>query len=128
MKIDAIDHFVLTVKSIPATCEFYTRVLGMEVVTFGNGRTALKFGAQKINLHPLENDIQLKANVPMPGSADVCFTTSVPIDEVLAHLKAVGVRIIEGPSLRAGALGPIMSVYFRDPDQNLIEVSNYKKA
>ena len=128
MKIDAIDHFVLTVKSVPATCEFYTRALGMEVVTFGNGRTALKFGSQKINLHPLENDIALKAGTPLPGSADVCFITSVPVADVVAHLKSVGVPIIEGPSLRAGACGPIMSVYFRDPDQNLVEVSNYKKG
>lgn len=127
MKLDSIDHFVLTVKSVPATCEFYTRALGMEVVKFGEGRIALTFGPHKINLHPLENDIALKADKPTPGSADVCFITSVPIAEVAAHLNRVGVRIIEGPCVRAGARGPITSVYFRDPDQNLIEVSNYNE-
>jgi len=125
MKIDRLDHFVLTVADIDATCEFYRRVLGMEVVTFGAGRTALKFGSQKINLHPVENAISLKASRPMPGSADVCFVSATPLDEVIAHLGACGVEIIAGPGVRAGALGPIMSVYFRDPDMNLVEVSNY---
>lgn len=125
MKIDRLDHFVLTVADIAATCDFYRRVLGMEVVTFGAGRTALKFGSQKINLHPVENAISLKASRPMPGSADVCFVSATPLDEVIAHLGACGVEIIAGPGVRAGALGPIMSVYFRDPDMNLVEVSNY---
>lgn len=125
MKIDRLDHFVLTVADIDATCDFYRRVLGMEVVTFGAGRTALKFGSQKINLHPVENAISLKASRPMPGSADVCFVSATPLDEVIAHLGACGVEIIAGPGVRAGALGPIMSVYFRDPDMNLVEVSNY---
>ena len=125
MKIDRLDHFVLTVADIDATCEFYRRVLGMEVVTFGAGRTALKFGSQKINLHPVKNAISLKASRPMPGSADVCFVSATPLDEVIAHLGACGVEIIAGPGVRAGALGPIMSVYFRDPDMNLVEVSNY---
>jgi len=125
MKIDRLDHLVLTVADIEATCDFYRRVLGMEVVRFGAGRTALKFGSQKINLHPLENAIPLKACRPMPGSADICFVSATPLDEVIAHLGACGVEIIEGPGVRAGATGPIMSVYFRDPDMNLVEVSNY---
>ncbi len=125
MKIDSIDHFVLTVKSVAATCDFYGRALGMEVVKFGEGRTPLKFGAHKINLHPVENSFGPKADKPTPGSADVCFITSVPIADVVAHLGRVGVQIVEGPCLRSGARGPITSVYVRDPDQNLVEVSNY---
>lgn len=123
--IARLDHFVLTVRDIDATCDFYTRVLGMQVMKFGAGRTALKFGAQKINLHPVDNSITLKAQHPAPGSADVCFITDTPLSSVAEHLRACGVEIIEGPSERAGALGAIMSVYFRDPDMNLIEVSNY---
>lgn len=123
--IARLDHFVLTVRDVDATCDFYTRVLGMQVMKFGAGRTALKFGAQKINLHPVDNSITLKAQHPAPGSADVCFITDTPLSSVAEHLRACGVEIIEGPSERAGALGAIMSVYFRDPDMNLIEVSNY---
>jgi catechol 2,3-dioxygenase-like lactoylglutathione lyase family enzyme len=123
--IARLDHFVLTVRDVDATCDFYTRVLGMQVMKFGAGRTALKFGSQKINLHPVENTITLKAEHPAPGSADVCFITDTPISSVAGHLRACGVDIIEGPSERAGALGAITSVYFRDPDMNLIEVSNY---
>jgi catechol 2,3-dioxygenase-like lactoylglutathione lyase family enzyme len=122
--IARLDHFVLTVRDVEATCEFYTRVLGMEVVRFGAGRTALRFGAQKINLHPVENAITLKAERPEPGSADVCFLADTPIPQVVEHLKRCGVAIVEGPSERAGARGPIMSVYVRDPDMNLVEISN----
>lgn len=125
IRIDRLDHFVLTVRDIEATCDFYVRVLGMEVVRFGAGRTALKYGAQKINLHPAVNDITLKADRPTPGSADVCFISATPIAQVVAHLRACGVDVVEGPSERAGANGPILSVYFRDPDLNLVEVSNY---
>jgi catechol 2,3-dioxygenase-like lactoylglutathione lyase family enzyme len=124
-RIDRIDHFVLTVRDIDATCDFYSRVLGMEVVRFGAGRTALRFGAQKINLHPLRNDIALKAAQPTPGSADICLVTGTPLREVIAHLESCRVAVIEGPGERAGALGAIVSVYFRDPDGNLVEVSNY---
>ncbi len=125
IKIDRLDHFVLTVRDIDATCDFYTRVLGMEILRFGAGRVALKFGAQKINLHPIVNEISLKADRPAPGSADVCFIAATPIEQVVTHLGACGVAIIDGPGERPGANGPILSVYFRDPDMNLVEVSNY---
>ena len=123
--LDRVDHLVLTVRDLGATCEFYGRVLGMEVRPFGQGRTALHFGHQKINLHPVDNDITLKADQPTPGSADVCFITESPLDEWLTHLRACGVEILAGPGPRSGARGPIESVYFRDPDQNLVEVSMY---
>ncbi len=125
IRIARLDHFVLTVRDIEATCAFYARVLGMEVLKFGAGRTALRFGRQKINLHPVENAITLKADRPVPGSADVCFIADTPIAEVVAHLQACGVGIVEGPSERAGAMGSILSVYIRDPDANLVEISNY---
>jgi catechol 2,3-dioxygenase-like lactoylglutathione lyase family enzyme len=125
MKIGNIDHVVLTVKDIRATCDFYSKVLGMEVVTFGEGRTALAFGSQKINLQQLGRESTLIAEKPTPGSADICFVTSVPISEVIAHLNSCRVRLIGGPVERNGARGMMMSVYFRDPDMNLVEVSNY---
>lgn len=124
MKIDSLDHLVLTVADIEASCAFYQRVLGMEVVTFGQGRKALTFGAQKINLHQAGKEFEPKAQRPTPGSADLCFLTSVPLPEVQTHLAACGVTVSEGPVQRTGAQGPILSVYFRDPDLNLIEVSN----
>ena len=124
MKIDSLDHLVLTVKDIDATASFYAKVLGMEIVAFGDGRKALAFGAQKINLHQQGREFEPKARQPTPGSADLCFLTSVPLTEVMSHLGACGVAIIEGPVQRTGATGPILSVYFRDPDMNLIEVSN----
>ncbi len=125
MKIDTLDHVVLTVKDIDATCKFYAKVLGMEIVTFGENRKALSFGSQKINLQQLGRESTLKAEKPTPGSADVCFITSVALSEVMAHLNLSGVKPIAGPVERNGARGPMMSVYFRDPDMNLIEVSNY---
>ncbi len=124
MQIDSLDHLVLTVADLDATCAFYQRVLGMQVVTFGAGRKALAFGAQKINLHQAGREFEPKAQRPTPGSADLCFLTSVPLAQVQTHLAASGVAITEGPVQRTGAQGPILSVYFRDPDQNLIEVSN----
>lgn len=124
MKIDSLDHLVLTVADIEASCAFYQRVLGMDVVTFGQGRKALAFGRQKINLHPAGREFEPKAERPTPGSADLCFLTSVPLAEVQAHLASCGVVVSEGPVQRTGAEGPILSVYFRDPDLNLIEVSN----
>ena len=125
MKIDSIDHVVLTVKDISATCDFYSKVLGMEVVTFGEGRKALAFGSQKINLQQFGRESTLIAEKPTPGSADICFITSVPVSEVIAHLQSFGVKLIGGPVERNGARGMMMSVYFRDPDLNLVEVSNY---
>jgi catechol 2,3-dioxygenase-like lactoylglutathione lyase family enzyme len=128
MKIDSIDHVVLTVKDINSTCDFYSKVLGMEIVTFGEaGRKALAFGSQKINLQQLGRESTLIAEKPTPGSADVCFITSVPLSEVIAHLNFCGVRLIGGPVERNGATGLMMSVYFRDPDLNLVEVSNYMR-
>jgi catechol 2,3-dioxygenase-like lactoylglutathione lyase family enzyme len=125
IKIDLLDHLVLTVKSVEASCDFYSRVLGMEVITFGAGRKALAFGNQKINLHEQGKEFEPKAAHPTPGSADLCFITNTPLDTVVAHLRTCGIAIIEGPVHRSGATGSIRSVYFRDPDQNLIEVSNY---
>jgi catechol 2,3-dioxygenase-like lactoylglutathione lyase family enzyme len=126
MNVKAIDHIVLTVKDIDATCAFYARVLGMSITTFGSGRKALSFGKEKINLHQYGREFEPKAKKPTPGSADLCFITAVPISEVIEHLSVSGVEILEGPFQRTGAVGPMMSVYFRDPDGNLIEVSNYE--
>ena len=125
MKIDRIDHLVLTVCDIDATCEFYSRVLGMTVVTFAGGRKALEFGSQKFNLHQAGREFEPKAAHPTPGSVDVCLISAVALPAVIAHLARCGVGIIEGPVARTGARGPIRSVYFRDPDMNLIEVSTY---
>jgi catechol 2,3-dioxygenase-like lactoylglutathione lyase family enzyme len=128
MKLDRLDHLVLTVRNVETTCTFYSNVLGMEVVTFENGRKALSFGSQKINLHEAGKELEPKAYRPTPGSADLCFTTATPIDEVVNRLQLSKVRVLEGPVKRTGALGQMMSVYFRDPDLNLIEVSNYEDA
>lgn len=128
MRIDRIDHFVLTVASIQATCDFYSRALGMSVVTFGNGRKALTFGSQKINLHEVGKEFNPKAGTPTAGSSDFCLITDTPIEEVIRHLEACGVPVVEGPVARTGAIGAIRSVYLRDPDQNLVEVSNYCEA
>jgi len=124
MKIDSLDHLVLTVKDIEITASFYSRVLGMGILTFGGGRKALSFGTQKINLHQHGKEFEPNAQQPTPGSADLCFITSVPLSEVANHLSSCNVAVIEGPVQRTGATGKILSVYFRDPDMNLIEVSN----
>ena len=126
MRIERLDHLVLTVRHIAATCDFYARVLGMEVVTFGEGRKALAFGQQKLNLHEAGREFEPKAERPTPGSADLCLIAQGPLDAVIAHLAACDVAILEGPVRRTGALGPITSVYFRDPDGNLVEVSCYE--
>lgn len=123
MKIERLDHLVLTVVDVEASVRFYERVLGMQPVTFGDGRRALAFGTQKINLHPLAAPIAPHARMPSPGSADLCFISQVPMDEVLAHLHRCAVTVEAGPVGRTGATGPLCSVYFRDPDGNLIEVS-----
>jgi catechol 2,3-dioxygenase-like lactoylglutathione lyase family enzyme len=125
MRIDRVDHLVLTVADLDRTCTFYSRVLGMQAVTFGNGRKALTFGQQKINLHLAGHEFEPRAARPVPGSADLCFITTVLLSEVIAHLDRCGIAIEEGPVDRIGAIGPIRSVYIRDPDQNLIEISNY---
>ncbi len=128
MNIDRIDHLVMTVRDIDATCNFYAHVLGMRVVTFGAGRRALAFGAQKINLHLAGREFEPKALHPTPGSVDLCLITTSPLAEVSAQLAACGVPILEGPVAKTGATGPIQSIYFRDPDANLIEVSTYGGA
>ncbi len=125
MKINRIDHIVMTVNSVDVTCEFYSRVLGMDVIIFAQGRKALSFGAQKLNLHEVGNEFEPKAHMPTPGSIDLCLITETPIDKVLDHLASMNVEILDGPIKRTGAAGAIISVYFRDPDQNLLEVSNY---
>ena len=125
MHIDRLDHLVLTVADIGKTCHFYSQVLGMKLVNFGVNRKALSYGSQKINLHLRGKEFEPKATNPTPGSADLCFIATTAIDQVIAHLRQCDVTILEGPVKRTGATGPIMSVYFRDPDGNLIEVSNY---
>lgn len=124
MRIDALDHLVLTVRDLEATCAFYTRVLGMEIVTFGGGRRALAAGGQKINLHQAGEEFSPHAALPTPGSGDLCLLTAVPLDTVIAHVHSCGVEIAEGPVERTGARGPLRSIYLRDPDGNLIEVAN----
>ena len=127
MKVERLDHLVLTVKDIEATCAFYVKVLGMEEITFGAGRKALVFGNEKINLHKYGHEYEPKAAKPTPGSADLCFITEVAMTEVIEHIKSSGIKIEEGPVKRAGALGEVVSVYVCDPDKNLIEISNYIK-
>jgi catechol 2,3-dioxygenase-like lactoylglutathione lyase family enzyme len=122
--IARLDHLVLTVRDVAATVEFYTVVLGMRAVTFGENRTALAFGDQKINLHERGHEITPHAARPAPGSADLCFLTATPLDEAARHLARCGVEIEAGPVERTGATGRILSLYIRDPDGNLLEVSN----
>nr|WP_019364115.1 VOC family protein [Pseudomonas luteola] len=125
MQIDRIDHLVLTVRNLERTCDFYTRVLGMDVITFGEGRKALACGEQKFNLHEAGKEFEPKAEKPTPGAVDICLITRMPIEDVVTHLHSTSVTVIDGPVRRTGATGAIVSVYFRDPDSNLIEVSNY---
>ena len=126
MEIDRLDHLVLTVADIDRTCRFYQQVLGFETVTFRGGRKALTFGRQKINLHQLGHEFEPKALRPTAGSADLCFIANTPLEQVIEQLRAERIPIEEGPVERTGALGTILSVYIRDPDQNLIEISNYR--
>jgi catechol 2,3-dioxygenase-like lactoylglutathione lyase family enzyme len=123
VRVDRIDHFVLTIRDVETTCEFYSRVLGMEVEEF-DGRRALKFGRQKINLHQAGAEFEPKAGKPTPGSGDFCLITSVPLERVVEHLRSCRVEIIDGPVARTGATGRLESIYFRDLDGNLVEVSN----
>jgi len=113
---------------VPDTVRFYTQVLGMQVETLGAGRTALRFGDQKINLHQAGNEFEPKADRPTPGSADLCFLTAVPLADVQAHLAAHAVAVLAGPVKRTGATGPILSLYLRDPDANLVEISSQLAA
>nr|ACQ58537.1 Glyoxalase domain-containing protein 5 [Anoplopoma fimbria] len=128
VQVSRLDHLVLTVKSVPDTIDFYSSVLGMEVITFKGNRKALGFGQQKLNLHQLGQEFEPKAMHPTAGSADLCLITETPLATVAAHLKVCGVEIEEGPVERSGAVGTITSLYLRDPDHNLIEVSNYNQS
>lgn len=123
--LERIDHLVLTVADIPRTVDFYQRVLGMRHQVFGEGRSALAFGQQKLNLHQAGREFEPKAAHPLPGAIDLCLVTTWPLERLLAHLAAEGVAVEEGPVRRTGALGPIESVYVRDPDGNLIEIGRY---
>lgn len=125
VRVDRLDHLVLTVADLDASVAFYQTVLGMRKVTFGEGRVALTFGAQKINLHETGNEFEPKARHVQAGSADLCFIIDTPLSEAIEHLERCHVEIIDGPVARTGATGKIVSVYFRDPDGNLIEISNY---
>ncbi|HEY1574751.1 MAG TPA: VOC family protein [Pseudonocardiaceae bacterium] len=126
LRVSRLDHLVLTVADIDATVEWYSNVLGMSRVTFGEGRTALRFGNQKINLHLAGHEFEPRAAVATRGSADLCFIVDDDLDGVRAQLAANGVAVELGPVVRTGATGQLDSVYVRDPDGNLIELSNYQ--
>ena len=125
MQIDRIDHLVLTVASIERSVEFYTRILGMQKIEFGAGRIALSFGQHKINLHQRGKEFEPNAENAMPGSADLCFVIQTPLQDAIEQLRQQEIDVIEGPFERSGATGSIVSVYLRDPDGNLIELSSY---
>lgn len=124
MKVQRIDHVVLTVADLERTIAFFERVLGMTAVSFGDGRRALAFGDQKLNLHQAGREFEPKARRPTPGAIDLCFTTDVPLDEVAKHLRSQSIEIELGPVDKVGARRALRSLYFRDPDGNLVEVSN----
>lgn len=124
MNFTGIDHLVITVEDVEATCAFYEQ-LGAEVVTFGDDRRAVHFGDQKINVHPVDNDIGLVAEEPTVGGGDFCLLTDDPIEDVERRLDELDIEILEGPVERTGAVGTITSVYFRDPDRNLVEIARY---
>ena len=126
--ITGLDHLVLTVADVDETIRFYQRTLGLEAVTFGDGRRALAFGPSKINLHQAGREFTPHAARPTPGSADLCLVTTTPLDQVVGQLARAGVDVEEGPVPRTGARGPMTSVYIRDPDDNLIEIANYEQA
>lgn len=125
MKINRLDHLVITVNDIAETCDFYERVLGVETKIFKEGRKALHFGSQKINLHEKRKEFEPKAKVPIPGSADLCFIVENTITQIIEHINKENIPIAEGPVQRTGAEGPITSLYIRDPDGNLLEISTY---
>ncbi len=124
--LDRLDHLVLTVRDVEASCRFYQAALGMRRESFGAGRVALHFGRQKINLHPYPSPVEIVAQDPRPGTADLCFVTETPIEAAAAHLESLGIEIEMGPIERTGAQGTLESIYCRDPDGNLIEIANYK--
>ena len=126
--VDALDHLVLTVQSIPRSIAFYERVLGMEAKEFKPGRYALRFGRQKINLHEVGHVVDPNVKHATPGSADVCFLTRMPLADVIAHLQREQVAIVQGPVRATGAQATLQSLYFYDPDENLIEVANEVQA
>lgn len=128
MQVESLDHLVLTVADVEASAIFYGRVLGMQRVVFGAGRVALQFGRQKINLHPAAAPLPPHALRPTPGSADLCFVTDAALNDWMAHLGASNVALEAAPVPRTGALGPMHSIYFRDPDGNLIEIARYGEA
>lgn len=123
--IDRLDHLVLTTTDERACIAFYVDILGMALETFGDGRKALRFGRQKMNIHVKGQEFEPKAHLPVPGSLDLCFIADRPLAQVIATLRHKGVAIIEGPVARSGATGPITSIYLRDPDLNLIEIAEY---
>jgi len=125
--IDHIDHIVLTTRDRDGCIRFYTQVLGMKLESFGENRLALSFGSQKINLHEWGREFTPRAHVAAPGTLDLCFIASVPLESVIEKLNKERIRIIEGPVMKTGAQGPIRSVYVRDPDLNLVEISVYNK-
>jgi catechol 2,3-dioxygenase-like lactoylglutathione lyase family enzyme len=125
VRIDRLDHLVLTVADLEATIEFYSHVLGMEVATFADGRKAVAFGNQKINLHQAGHEFEPKASRPTPGSADLCFVSETSLETWGSYLAVLGVSVELGPVERTGALGTMRSIYLRDPDGNLIEIANY---
>lgn len=118
-----LDHLILTTRDETACIDFYTRILCMELQTFGNNRKAFTYGEQKINMHVYGHEFEPKAHLPVPGSLDLCFIANTKLNEVIQHLQQLHYPIIEGPIQRTGALGPILSIYLRDPDLNLIEIS-----
>jgi catechol 2,3-dioxygenase-like lactoylglutathione lyase family enzyme len=123
--IDHIDHIVLTTRDLQGCIRFYTEVLGMKLEKFAGGRLALKFGSQKINLHEWGKEFEPRAHVAAPGTLDLCFIASVPLDQVEKKLKEKKIEILEGPVKKTGAMGSMQSVYVRDPDLNLVEISVY---
>lgn len=125
MRITGLDHMVLTVRDMERTCDFYRRILGMDIAIFEGGRRALTFGTQKINLHQAGAEITPNARAAAPGTGDLCFITETPIDDVIATLNEYLVPVEVGPIPQTGARGPMTSVYFRDPDENLIEIAKY---
>jgi catechol 2,3-dioxygenase-like lactoylglutathione lyase family enzyme len=121
--IKSLDHLVLTTRDAQQCIDFYTRVLGMKLESFGQGRQALRFGEQKINIHDKSTETDGYAAYPTPGSLDICFLADRPLDEVIAHLRAAGIPIELGPVQRTGARFALRSIYVRDPDRNLIEIA-----